>query len=471
MKGAVMPDRIMDCPECGKAYNIATFKPGMKFRCTECGAIVTVPGGEPDYGDAPKRARRPSRRRSSSRDAEYDEPRRRRSPARRRRSDRYDDEEDGRDRRGASKFHKKDNTMIIAIAGAIGLMILIGVVLAVTGTTAFSPSQPPPEALGTESECAPRTANYSKYAATPNPFGKNPSGTPPGKTNSTNNGNGNNPKVSGTAKKGKPYIELDDCSQEVKDFVANVIKKYGGEEALKQNSTWQMESVIRDALIPDRDKPDDPFAWSSETDLATSFSFKRSGTLNKMLFEQIQASRKYITCFDGKKLRKYIDKDEADVEESEVIKFANDAYDFDIIYKLSSGRFKFINEVRSRSKFTLRNTSVPCYIIRVQDRFDASILRTLYFYRKFNPKLDGFLGKIAYKDELNSQNVNKFYWNYYEKAMLKFPLYTLINRANLETKKSEEMIIFQIYKEDQNEYGKIEIGGNIPDYLFERARD
>ena len=130
-----------------------------------------------------------------------------------------------------------------------------------------------------------------------------------------------------------------------------MVAKAGGEDAWKFNSTWKMEINIRTNCYHDPKREKDPFSWISETDMPSTLFFKRAGTMNKVRIEQRQSSRRYLHLFDGKKYRKFIDQDQADVTSGEQAIMANDAYDLDLIYKLASGRFLIAANIFGKNKY------------------------------------------------------------------------------------------------------------------------
>ncbi len=457
-----MADNILNCPECGKPYNISTFKPGMKFRCTKCNMVVTVPDAQADAYDDYDSPR------GRSRGAAAPPPRRggSRKPEKRRR-DEFD--EDVPDRgRGVPK--KSDTTLYVALGiTAAVLVVIIGVMALVKAKPLDEIATLPPEALGTESPSQFNTPNWSH-----NPITTNPKNT--GKSHLDTS---EAPKPDTTVTDGKlvalpTYKELKDCGQDVQAFVDTVVNAHGGAEALKFNASCKMQINIRANCQLDPGKPNDPYAWLSDSDMPTTFYWKRAGTVNKVIYEQRQASRVVWQLFDGKTYSKFIDKDKADSTSGEQRRFAMDAYDFDVMYKLSSGRFLLVDEIRARTSFEFAKERVKCSFIRVQDRFDRSIRLSLYFFDESHPDKN-LLGKIQYDDEINNENVNKFYWSYHTKSKMSFPLITLINRTPKKKDPADKPVadirIFQIFKDDAEELGEIEFGVDIADYLFERPKD
>ncbi|GAB4158272.1 MAG: hypothetical protein Kow00107_07210 [Planctomycetota bacterium] len=473
-----MADRIMPCPGCGKNYNISTFKPGMKFRCTQCGKTVVVPGAEParEEPHAPRRDR--DRMAASPAGAR---------PSRSKRRRQYDEDEMERDPR--SRPRRKDNTAMIAIFGAVGVVLIILLITAFVGAGSLNPTLPPLDATPsnfTGSYGLPKTADWSKsFTPEPKPTVTDSEGNPiPVDTSTAQTGTTEKspePAVSGVKPPLKDvYIELSECSQELQDFVAQAVERYGGMEALKFNKTFQAEVMKKSNLQRDRNVDENdplaPFTWKAETEYSQTLWWKRSGTVNKMGTSMIQSSIRITTLWDGKVLRKFIDKNSSTGDEAAKQRFANDAYDFDIMYKLGNGQYRFLNKL-SKGKQRFDPSKIICDTIKVQDRLTGRIMQISFYNDDLYADWKGLPFAIMYDDEYNKETVKKYFWNYYEKNKQFLPFMTLTARykMNAEGKVSPDTLpsveMDQILKENDEELGEIKMGHDIDDIWFEKPRD
>ncbi|MFA4986248.1 MAG: hypothetical protein WC712_06670 [Candidatus Brocadiia bacterium] len=446
-----MPDSIMPCPSCGKNYNISTFKPGMKFRCTQCDSIVTVPG--PSRGPEPE-----------------SEPPRRRQPARRAHRQPDEDRDDGR-----AAPRKKDNTgMMVTLGITVAAIAVIGLVLGLSKGKDIAHPSTEPHALmsGVTDTGTPRPPDWaiSGFSATPIVSGaaQNPQ---------TSGG----PSVSGSGGTPAPvpqnYKALKDCTPELQELVKRVVDKAGGADTLKfVASGWKMSTVVRDNLQhnPNPEIKDDPFDFVTDTEIPMMLWFMRSANKGMLRKQYVQSSLKTVFAFNGKDCFKFIDANKGDVSALERSLMLNETYDYDLMYKLSTDQFYFLDRV-IESKYTFANLPFKYVGFKIRDRFDTSIVRQLFFY---TPESSQFakaewadlLCKVTYEDSGSSQKINRYYWNYTEKKGWRFPLITLNHQTSIENVKDTftgSLQMIRVFKEDPEEQGEIKIEMKIDQSAFE----
>ncbi|MDZ7814492.1 MAG: hypothetical protein U5N86_00375 [Planctomycetota bacterium] len=480
-----MADRIMPCPHCGKQYNISTFKPGMKFRCTECNEVVTVPGADEQQASDSRSSRRGSRS-SGGRRSRPGASAPRRSPRRRRE---FDEEDLDRDRGRYPK--KKDNTTLYAILGAVGFLLIVGLILAFTSGEALRPTTAPPDATPSNFTGKYGTAKTPNWDATPSP-GKTPAKTmnngATAKTDSSGNNGGSTETSAEPGKTKKPaevseaYVELDETDQEIQDYVAKVIENYGGFEAMKFNNCRQYDAIVKSHLQRDDEVSDDdpmkPFAWTSETEYSATIGYKRSSNKDMLFFKWIQASLKISVLFDGETLRRFVDNNGSELDKEEAERYRHDAYDRDIMYKLAHGQFKFRKIFGEAKRIRFDRSKIRVNYFLVADRISGKQIQMCFYNDPRYEDWKDLPAMITYKDEMNNEKVNKYYWDYGEKNKLKFPHNIMSVRNQLEPDSNTikggtqpEMKWIHVNKENDDELGEIKFGNNtIDDSHFKKPR-
>ncbi len=473
-----MADRIMPCPYCGKNYNISTFNPGMKFRCTQCSNTVTVPNDEPRYEEA-----RPSRSSRPSRGAAPAASRGGGVGGRRRRE--FDEEE--MDRGGRDKLpRKKDNTVIIAVMAAVGIAVLAGVIFALMPGGELAKTPPPLDATPSNfsgTYGTPKAADWSKTES-PEPGQPTPSGGA-GTTDSVDPADPDasaEPGKSGTpVVPSKSYVELADAEKPLQDFVAKVVENYGGMEAMKFNKTFSADVMYKSNISRDRDVDDKdpmaPFAWKAETELSARIMWKRSGTMDKLASVKVQSSIRITSLWDGKTLRRFIDKNPANVDEATKQRVKDEAYDMDFMYKLGNGQLRFQNQLREKRRIKISDSTVTCDYFLVQDRLTGREMQMCFYNDALYADWIGLPFMISYKDEYNREQIKRYFWNYGEKSRMKFPHLTLTARYPLkddgtaDESKTPGIEMLQILKENDDEMGEIKVAAEIDDIYFEKPAD